>query len=219
MPKKNFYRSLTDDELFTLLKNDRRAESEFYRRYKIKVKGFVKNYKLNILEREDLIQEGMIGLFHAIETYDSKKGAQFSTYSSVCIRNRILNALDELWKHKKKIDEQKDIEEIVSKDNPESKTILTEQVKSFEHALAELSQLEQKVLVRYLGGKSYKVIAAELEISPKKVDNIMMKIKSRLSGYLSENGSLDEGKYPNSLPDALSQSLKESIDGEKANEN
>lgn len=219
MPKKNFYRVLTDDELFALLKNDKKAEMEFYRRYKIKVKGFVKNYKLNILEREDLIQEGMIGLFHAIETYDKGKGAQFSTYSSVCIRNRILNALDDLWKHKKKIDEQKDIEEIVSRDNPETETLLTEQVKSFESAISALSSLEQKVLFRYLNNKSYKVIAAELEISPKKVDNIMMKIKSRLSGYLDESRSLRQEQYPNNLPDALSRTLKETISGEKENEN
>jgi RNA polymerase sporulation-specific sigma factor len=192
MPKKSFYKILTDDELFVLLKNDKNAENEFYKRYKIKVKSFLRNYKLNALEREDLIQEGMIGLFHAIETFDKKKGFKFSTYSNTCIRNRIYNALDYLWQHKKKIDNEKDIEEIVSNNDPESDSIQTELSENLETAVANLTDLEQKVLDRYLNNKSYKVIAGELEITSKKVDNILMKVKSKLAKYLNETLSYDQ---------------------------
>lgn len=192
MPKKSFYKILTDDELFALLKNDRNAENEFYKRYKIKVKGFLRHYKLNALEREDLIQEGMIGLFHAIETFDKKKGFKFSTYSNTCIRNRIYNALDSLWQHKKKIDNERDIEDIVSNNDPESDSIKTELSQNLENAIANLSELEQKVLERYLNNKTYKTIALELEITSKKVDNILMKVKSKLAKYLNDSSSYDQ---------------------------
>jgi RNA polymerase sporulation-specific sigma factor len=184
MAKKSFYKILTDDELFLLLKNDKSAENEFYRRYKIRVKGFLKNYRLNSLEREDLIQEGMIGLFHAIETYDTEKNVKFSTYSNVCIKNRIYNSLHSLWAHKKKFDDQKDIEEIESRNNPESDTISTEISEELKAGISSLTGLERKVLDEYMGRKSYKSIASELEISTKKVDNILMKIKSKLSRYI-----------------------------------
>ena len=186
MAKKSFYKILTDDELFALLKNDKNAENEFYKRYKVKVKSFLRHYKLNALEREDLIQEGMIGLFHAIETFDKRKGFKFSTYSNTCIRNRIYNALDSLWQHKKKIDNERDIEEIVSNSDPENSSIQTELSENLESAVSKLNDLEQKVLDRYLDNKSYKDIAGELEISSKKVDNILMKVKSKLAKFLNE---------------------------------
>ncbi len=190
MPKKSFYKILTDNELFLLIKNNHLAENEFYRRYKIKVKGLIKNYRLNSLEREDLIQEGMIGLFQAIESFDKQKGVKFSTYSMVCIKNRIYNSLNSIWKHKKKIDEEKDIEEIVSGNNPESDTIKSELSVNIENAISHLSELEQKIIEKYLNNMSYKNIASELEISTKKVDNILMKIKLKLTRYLNESQNI-----------------------------
>lgn len=186
MIRRNFYRALTDEELFAMIKADKKAEAEFYRRYKFKVKAILKNYKLNTLEREDLIQEGMIGLFQAIATYDPAKGAQFSTYSGVVIRNRILNALNDLWKHKKKIDEQKDVDDLVARDNPETDTIKTEQVQSFEKALKLFDGIERKVLAGYLNNRSYRDIAQDLAITTKKVDNILMKIKAKLTALVRD---------------------------------
>ena len=193
--KKNFYRILTDDELFVLLSTDRNAEAEFYRRYKIKVKHLLRSYRLNSLEREDLIQEGMIGLFRAIQTYDPSRGIQFSTYATVCIRNRILGSLDLLWHHKKNIDQNRDIEEIVSARNPESDTIEQSVSDFLREAVEALEGLEKEVLDRYMEGKSYKTIAGELAISTKKVDNILMKIKAGLSERIRRR------ENPDTVPD------------------
>jgi RNA polymerase sporulation-specific sigma factor len=181
---KNYYRLLTDDELFKLLKNDRNAENEFYRRYKSIVKSIMYKYKIFPIDRDDLIQEGMIGLFQAIETYDTSRRVMFSTYANVCIRNRIKNAIDSFWQHRKNIDKEQDIEEIISFNNPENDTIFSEYSEFMKKGLQNLTELEQKVLERYIENKSYKTIASELEISSKKVDNILVKIRLKLSAYL-----------------------------------
>ena len=181
MSAKNFYKILTEDELFTLIKNDKSAEGEFYRRYKIRVKWLIKNYRLNTLEREDLIQEGMIGLFQAIQSYDPQKGVKFSTYSGTCIRNRILNSLNELIRHRKAVDVGRDMDEIIARHNPEAEMIDSDRGELLKQATESLTPLEKQVLDGYLLKKSYKLIAKELEISDKKVDNILVKIRGKLA--------------------------------------
>lgn len=193
MIKKN-YKLLSDEDLFKLLRASRRAENEFYRRYKNRVKSILRKYNIQSLDREDLIQEGMIGLFHAIETYDKKKGAKFSTYANVCIRNRILNALSSYWQHRKNIEREQDVEDIVSIESLEYDSIQSEYSDWLKRGVQNLSVLEQKVLERYLSRKSYKMIAEELEISTKKVDNILVKIKSKLAMYAEESQSRSEDK-------------------------
>jgi RNA polymerase sporulation-specific sigma factor len=182
--KDNYYRILTDDELFSIIKNDKNAENEFYKRYKNRVRNILRRYKIYSFEREDLIQEGMIGLFQAIENYDKKRGVKFSTYANVCIKNRIINALNLSWQHRKNIDEDQDIEEIVSVNNPENYTIDTEYSELMKNGVKSLNETEQKVLAKYLENKSYKTIASELEISTKKVDNILVKIRMKLTAYI-----------------------------------
>ncbi len=184
--KDDFYQNLSDDELFQLLKNDKIAENEFYKRYKVKVKNILRRYKIPSLEREDLIQEGMIGLFQAIENYDKDRGVKFSTYANVCIKNRILNALNLYWQQRKNIDKDQDIEEIISVNNPENDTLNTEYSEMMKKGVRHLSELEQEILEMYLDHQSYKTIASELEISPKKVDNILVKIKVKLGDYIRQ---------------------------------
>lgn len=205
MANRIFYKSLTDDELYILIRKDRAAESEFYRRFKIRVKFFLKNYSLNSLEREDLIQEGMIGVFQALQTFDPAKGIRFSTYSSVCIKNRIKNALESLFVHKKRFDQNSDIENIVSEQTPESVTIALEMTEKLKNNIRRLEDTEKSVLSLYLAGKSYKDMAQELAISTKKVDNILRKIKQKLAVRLS--------KADSEVYKALSMALKETVKG------
>ena len=142
------YTKLNDDELINLIKTDKLAETELYNRYKNKVKLFVYRYKLGTNEREDLIQEGMIGLFKAIETYESDRDVLFSTYANVCIKNRIYNHLDFYIRQKKHIDNSADMDEIVSLANPENQMLSTELIDTIETIINSITDIEKKVIVR-----------------------------------------------------------------------
>ncbi len=181
----DFYKILTEEELFSLMKYDKIAEREFYKRYKRKVINIVKHYKLNSLEREDLIQEGMIGLFKAIETFDRSMNVKFSTYAKKCIENHIKNALSNLWKHKKtEVSSEEKLDELIELNNPELKTISEENEKLIKKYIDGFDTIEQTVLKKFLEGKKYKEIALELDISIKKIDNILTKIRKKLAEYI-----------------------------------
>lgn len=187
MPIQKVYSDFSDEELFAIIHKNKRAESEFYRRYKNRVKWFLRKYKLNSLEREDLIQEGMIGLFNAIESYDRQKGVKFYTYANVCIRNRITNSLQSLWNKKKNLTDEQDVDDVSIEQNPEDNVIIGEISKSIQNAVVNLSDMEKQVLTRYLDKKSYNQISVELNISSKKVDNILMKIKGKLGANMQKS--------------------------------
>ncbi len=184
---RSFYEILTDEELFGLLPYDKLAEKEFYKRYKKKVVNIVKNYKINSLERQDLIQEGMIGLFKAIETFDIKIGVKFSTYSRKCIENQIKNALNILWKYKiKEVSSDDNAEKLIEDKNPELKAIEMEYNNKIKEFIKTFKPLEQNVIEKFLENKSYKSIANELEIPLKKVDNILTKIRKKLASFIKK---------------------------------
>ena len=185
---KKFYKILTDDELFELLPKDRFAEEEFYNRYKEKVKRFVTKYKLDYLEKQDLIQEGMIGLFKAIETYKKELGIKFSTYSRKCIENQIKNALNSIWKHKlKEVSTEESSGELIENYSPEYKTLDGEFASNIQNFLETFGEIEKKVIEIYLENKSYKAISEELNISKKKVDNILRKVRKKLSIFIKQS--------------------------------
>lgn len=184
MIRNQFYRILTDDELLVLLPTDRLAEEEFYRRYKYRIRRMISKYKLNPIEREDFIQEGMIGLFHAIQTFDASRGVKFYTYAMTCLRNRILNFLDSHIRHQSRFDPNEPREDIPGTQNPEKDYLNSQLSDSLQKAFETLSPIEQAVAERYSMGKSYKIIAEELDISTKKVDNLLLKIKKKLSEQL-----------------------------------
>jgi len=185
---KKLYKILTDDELFELLPKDKLAEEEFYNRYKEKVKRFVSKYKLDYLEKQDLIQEGMIGLFKAIETYKKELGIKFSTYSRRCIENQIKNALNSIWKHKlKEVSTEESGGQLIENYNPEYKTLDGEFISNIQNFLDTFGEIEKKVVEIYLENKSYKAISEELNISKKRVDNILRKIRKKLSVFMRQS--------------------------------
>lgn len=186
----NIYVSKSDEELLKLVKVSKAAEHELYRRYRIKVAWMLKKYKMSRLEREDVIQEGMIGLFYAVDTFQEEKQFKFSTYASVCMRNRINNALSRLWSIRQHTDGYRDIEDLVMDSDPLQDVLLTEVSSDLEQAVLELDAQEKQVLDMYLDKKSYAEIGTELAISTKKVDNILMKLKAKLSRKLG-SASID----------------------------
>lgn len=147
----------------------------------------VTKYNNAPLEKEDLTQEGMIGLFAAIKSYDRSKNTKFETYASQCINNSIKSAIS-------KVSRLKDIPQsaLVSIDDSNTNEVNTylsaedeymanESVSIIGKILyEELSEFENEVLRLYITGFSYNDIAAKLDKNSKSIDNAMQRIRKKL---------------------------------------
>lgn len=129
--------------------------------------------------REDLIQEGILGLHNAYTTFDKDLGVPFSVYLRICVNNSILTAYKKLKKSdcSEEFDEEGFVpdgsmeEFVISKNDAE---------KFFEKLKAVLSPLEKEILAEYLKDKSYEEIADTLSLTVKTVDNALMRIKKKM---------------------------------------
>lgn len=134
------------------------------------------------LEFEDAVQEGIIGLFRAIETYAPGRGAGFDTYASVCIQRAILSAQRSASRKKHApLNQSVPIPEEQSIPGPEDTAIANEQMsQTLQKARTQLSSLEKEVLALYLDGFSYDEIAKKLGKSQKTVDNALLRVRRKL---------------------------------------
>jgi len=139
------------------------------------------------LDSEDLVQEGLIGLFNALETYSEERGARFSTYAIACINNGIKTALRQAARLKHvplnsalplSEQEEGDAGEGYSPEElaiaAEGYAALTSQINS------TLSDFEREVLVLLLEGYDYKAAAERLGSTPKSVDNAIQRARRKL---------------------------------------
>ena len=139
----------------------------------------------SVLDPDDLIQEGSIGFLDAVRTYDLASAAQFSSYASVCIRNRMLKAVEKNSSKKAGIlNNSISLDEIgESSDGLTPEKIFIEK-ESFAAVLGDvnnvLSPLERKVLFSHLGGCDRNTIAESLHISLKSVDNALQRVRRKL---------------------------------------
>ncbi|MDE6385726.1 MAG: sigma-70 family RNA polymerase sigma factor, partial [Eubacterium sp.] len=180
--------NLTETEILSLSKEgDNEALTFIITRYRAAVEVLASKYSDSPIEREDLIQEGMIGLLAAINSFDCSKGAAFSTYCYTCINNSLQTAL-------RKVSRRKDVpqnsvvpleEEFVNSKNSvlsaedsflaqESVSMLTQQLQN------ELSEFENNVLRLHMIGCSYREIANKLGKTPKAIDNALQRIRKKL---------------------------------------
>ncbi len=180
---------MEDEELLLLIKEGNSdATNKLIIRYRNVVELIAGKYINTPLEKDDLIQEGMIGLLAAIESFKSDKGAKFSTYASRCIDNSIKSAL-------KKFSRLKDIPQAVLtslEDEPydtqyglsaEDEYLAKESVNSLTDFLYEgLSRFENEVLRLYIVGCSYNEIADRLGKNTKAIDNAIQRIRKKLDG-------------------------------------
>ncbi len=132
-------------------------------------------------EVEDLAQEGMFGLLSAIYGYDNSKGAKFSTFASVCVRNRIMNAIKSLSRQNSfTVDVLSDVIPDFSSD-PQDIWSNREQSNNLADEFREkLSDFELEVLKLYLGGFSYNSISQKLGCTAKSIDNALQRIRRKL---------------------------------------
>ena len=155
-------------------------------------------------ETDDLIQEGMIGLFKAVQDFDAGQRSSFASFAGLCVRRQIYSAI-EASKRKKhsplnfyisfyESGEEKEalIEtmEASEENNPEALFVGREYVGLLKSRLEEsLSALESRVLYLHLLGTDYKTIAKLLDKSPKTVDNALQRIKSKTEKILEKEKS------------------------------
>lgn len=199
----NKYFSMTDEELVALAKtDDASAADELYHRYKNVVRGKARPYFLVGADREDLLQEGMIGFFKAVRDYDSSKNPAFRPFAEICILRQILTAIKQATRLKHAplnsyesfydpvydSDSDKQLMDVIGVStalDPEELYIKREFSRSFEAAVnGELTPFERSVLDRFLDGLSYAKIAEELGRTPKAVDNALQRIRKKLERML-----------------------------------
>lgn len=171
-----------------------------------KYKGFVRlkaqSYFLIGADREDIVQEGMIGLYKAIRDYNGDKLAPFKSFAELCITRQIITAIKTATRQKhiplnsyislnKPIYEDEsdrtllDVLAGTKVTDPEELIISDEEIHSLTNQIVELlSDLEWQVFMCYLDGKSYQEIAKELNRHIKSVDNALQRVKRKLERYL-----------------------------------
>lgn len=177
---------------------DRLAEEQLVIRYNRLVRMCARPYFLAGGDSEDLIQEGMVGLLTAIREYNPSKAAGFRTYAEVCIRNRLLSAVKAAARDKHTpLNNSVSFETPLFRENgdrfayhapgrqledPEEIFLSRESFRErMEALMGQLSGFEANVLRLYLNGLSYSEIAAEVNKSPKSVDNAVQRIRRKLA--------------------------------------
>ena len=156
-------------------------------------------------EKEDIIQEGMIGLFKAIKGYNAERDVSFKIFADLCIRRQIMTAVKAstrqkhiplnsyLSLNKTAFDEDDDraIIEMIDKDSvPDPLETITkrEKYQKIENKMSEvLSDFEQKVFNEYINGGSYAQIAEKIGSHPKAIDNAVQRIKKKFEKYILED--------------------------------
>lgn len=183
--------TMTDDELVRLSQEGNQAAvNTLLDRYAAAVRSAATCSFGASLETDDLAQEGMLGLLAAVYSYAPEKAASFYTYASVCIANRIRSAIraDTRLKHSPlNLSVPFSDENITPGGNPEDLVVASEQA---EHLLSvltkELSHFELSVLRQHLVGSHYRVIAENLGVTEKAVDNALQRIRKKLRSSIQE---------------------------------
>lgn len=173
-------------------------------KYKNFVRAKARSYFLIGADREDIIQEGMIGLYKAIRDFRTDKLSSFRAFAELCITRQIITAIKTATRQKhiplnsyvslnKPIydeDSDRTLLDVISGTkitDPEELIISREEFDDIEEKMGEiLSSLEWKVLMSYLEGKSYQEIAEDLKRHVKSIDNALQRVKRKLERYLEK---------------------------------
>lgn len=202
------YDHLPDEVIVEAAKNgEKKAVDMLIKKYKSFVRIKARSYFLIGADREDIIQEGMIGLYKAIRDYKPDKLSSFKAFAELCITRQIITAIKTATRQKhiplnsyvslnKPIyDEESDrtLLDIISGHkitDPEELIICKEEMIQIETKIGEvLSELECEVLMLYLQGRSYQEIADDLNRHVKSIDNALQRVKRKLERYLEERES------------------------------
>lgn len=193
----------TDEDVVELVREgDGEALEYLINRYKNFVRAKARSYFLIGADREDIVQEGMIGLYKAIRDFKGDKLASFKAFAELCITRQIITAIKTATRQKhiplnsyvsldKPIydeDSDRTLLDVICGtrvSDPEELIINQEEFIGLEDKMSEiLSDLERKVLMLYLDGRSYQEIAVDLDRHVKSIDNALQRVKRKLERYL-----------------------------------
>ncbi|MEG6617521.1 RNA polymerase sporulation sigma factor SigH [Peptococcaceae bacterium 1198_IL3148] len=199
------YHLLVDEEVVEFAREGDNVALEYLiNKYKNFVRAKARSYFLIGADREDIIQEGMIGLYKAIRDFRMDKLSSFRAFAELCITRQIITAIKTATRQKhiplnsyvslnKPIydeDSDRTLLDVISGTkitDPEELIISREEFDDIEEKMGEiLSSLEWKVLMSYLEGKSYQEIAEELNRHVKSIDNALQRVKRKIERYLEK---------------------------------
>ncbi|MCX7923699.1 MAG: RNA polymerase sporulation sigma factor SigH [Clostridia bacterium] len=201
----SIYNAMLDEEIIEDARTGNSKALEYLiNKYKSFVRAKARTYFLIGADREDIIQEGMIGLYKAIRDFRGDKLSSFRAFAELCITRQIITAIKTATRQKHIplnsyislnrpiFDEESDrtLMDMISEESisdPEEMIINREEFNGIEAKMGEiLSGLEWEVLSLYLQGKSYQEIAEELDRHVKSIDNALQRVKRKLEKYLEE---------------------------------
>lgn len=199
------YEGMTDEDVVSLCRTgDSVAVEYLLNKYKNFVRSKARSYFLIGADHEDIVQEGMIGLYKAIRDFRPEKLASFRAFAELCITRQIITAIKTATRqkhiplnsyvslNKPLYDEESDrtLLDVCAEghsSNPEELIISQEDLRGIHQRIDEvLSDLEQEVLAAYLDGKSYQEIADNLGRHVKSIDNALQRVKRKLERYLED---------------------------------
>ena len=199
------FHNLKDEEIISYIKNgDLDAQEYIMNKYKTLVKSKARAYFLVGADREDIIQEGMIGLYKAVRDYQPDKNTAFRSFAELCINRQMITAIKTAGRQKHiplnssvslnrpVFDEQEeqtymDILENAEVTSPEI-LFIGQEDKSFimEHIKEVLSSFENKVLSMYLQGRTYSKIAFLMGKPEKSIDNALQRVKKKIEKFIDK---------------------------------
>ncbi|EKY25615.1 RNA polymerase sporulation sigma factor SigH [Clostridium celatum] len=200
------FESKAEEEVVIEAKNGSvRAQEYVISKYESFVKAKSKSYFLIGADKEDIYQEGMIGLYKAIRDFNYEKSTTFKAFAELCITRQIITAIKTATRQKhiplntyislnkpvSEDDSERTLLDIISSmkiTDPEELIISKEKKKYIEGEISKvLSDLEKEVLQSYLDGKSYQEIACDLDRHAKSIDNALQRVKRKLEKCLSDS--------------------------------
>lgn len=197
------YELMSDEEVVELVRDNAPEALEYLiNKYKNFVRAKARSYFLIGADREDIVQEGMIGLYKSIRDFRGDKLTSFKAFAELCITRQIITAIKTATRQKhiplnsyvsldKPIydeDSDRTLLDVIcgtKVTDPEELFINREEFDDIEGKMSEiLSDLERQVLMLYLDGRSYQQIAVELKRHVKSIDNALQRVKRKLERYL-----------------------------------
>ena len=200
------YDTMQDEEIVAIAQREGDGEALEYllNKYKNFVRAKARSYFLIGADHEDIVQEGMIGLYNAIRDDRIDRSASFHAFAELCVTRQIITAIKTATRQKHiplnsyvslnrpiyEEDPDRTLLDVITEEvpsNPESMLIDREDLSLIEGRIGEmLSDLEKEVLIRYIEGKSYQEISEEMNRHVKSIDNALQRIKRKLQKYLDE---------------------------------